>query len=494
MTTTIPQTDPNKERIKLIRLWAIRIVIYIILTFFALLMLFPFIYMMSTSFKTSDDVFEYPPRVLPYSPITEVINGEALEIFEIAVDGETREMVPTGAKVSFGNFTSIEGLNVDAPRESEIVAEGLLPNDDIVDTGDVHTYTDSNGTENELPLYDIDGEQLVLIHTLTGQNTTYGNFTTIEALNMDDPRASEIVAEGIITNTAVVNTGEIYTYTDSDGDENEVPIYTVDGEELLLIITPRIDVMVDIDGANVVGYTTLRNATAVEEVKFNIDNYDTVFFSENIDLRRALINTTIVTIGVTLGQLITSIFGGYAFARLKFRGRDTLFLAYLGSIMVPFVVLIVPMYRLMVVMGWEGRIVSLIVPWIFTAYGTFLMRQFFITIPKELEEAALLDGCSRVRILWTIFVPLSTPAVATLGIFSFLYAWNSFLWPLLIIGEGNLDNRVLTLSLISLSNIASDEPNIVLTGAAVAILPPILIFILAQKYFIEGVASSGLKG
>jgi multiple sugar transport system permease protein len=170
-----------------------------------------------------------------------------------------------------------------------------------------------------------------------------------------------------------------------------------------------------------------------------------------------------------------------------------LFLVYLGSIMIPFVVLIIPMYRLMVVIGWEGRIVSLIVPWIFTAYGTFLIRQFFITIPKDIEEAALMDGASRLRILWTIFVPLSRPAIATLAIFSFLYAWNSFLWPLLIIGEGNTANHVLTLSMIRLSNAFADQPNLVLTGAAIAILPPIIIFILAQRYFVEGIANTGLK-
>ena len=100
----------------------------------------------------------------------------------------------------------------------------------------------------------------------------------------------------------------------------------------------------------------------------------------------------------------------------------------------------------------------------------------------------------RRRQLWTIFVPLSQPAIATLAIFSFLYAWNSFLWPLLIIGEGNTANHVLTLSMIRLRNVFADQPNLVLTGAAVAILPPIIIFILAQRYFIEGVASSGVKG
>ncbi|MFP4321482.1 MAG: carbohydrate ABC transporter permease [Anaerolineales bacterium] len=404
-----------------LRLWGSRIIIYAILTFFALVMLFPFIYMLSTSFKTSDDVFEYPPRILPFSPETAEVDGETVELYDIEVDGETYEMAPTGEKIPYGEFTSIEQLD--------------------------------------------------------------------EA----DPRASPVVAETVLSNAT--DTGEVYTFTPPGEEEpEELPIYELDGQELLLIRSPRIDELRTLEGEEVTGYAFLRNAEAVETVEFQVENYNTVFYSRDINLERALVNTTVVTFGVTLGQLITSIFGGYAFSRVRFRGRNSIFVAYLGSIMVPFVVLIVPMYRLMVVIGWEGRLVSLIIPWIFTAYGTFLLRQFFITIPREIEEAALLDGCSRFRILWTIFVPLSTPAIATLGIFSFLYAWNSFLWPLLIIGEGDLNNRVLTLALISLSNIAADEPNLVLTGAAVAILPPIIIFVLAQRYFIEGVATSGLKG
>lgn len=238
-------------------------------------------------------------------------------------------------------------------------------------------------------------------------------------------------------------------------------------------------------------YANQRVAEVSEYVDPQWGNYTAVL---NLKLDRALVNTTLVTILVVAGQLVTSIFGGYAFSRVEFKGRDTLFLVYLGSIMIPFVVLIIPMYRLMVLLGWQNTLVSLIVPWIFTAYGTFLMRQFFLAIPKEIEEAALLDGASRFRILWAVFVPLSTPAIATLAIFSFLYAWNSFLWPLLIIGEGNVDNHVLTLALIRLSNAFADQPNIVLTGAAIAILPPVIVFVLAQRYFIEGVASAGVKG
>ncbi|MDX1992795.1 MAG: carbohydrate ABC transporter permease [bacterium] len=412
------------------QIWLTRIVIYIVLSLFAFIMLFPFIYMMSTSFKNSTDVFTYPPRLLPYTTETREYNGEQVSAYTFEIDGQTVEMVATGEKQQVGSFTDAEGIDLENPRESAVVAQ--VPLTEEMQPIEERAVTDAEGQ----PLTNADGEEVVL------------------------------------------------------------PVYAVEVEgetrELYLVSTPRVDVFVNPDNPEQRTYAVERLATQAEAVEFQVDNYNIVF--GELNLNRALINTTLVTLGVTVGQLITSIFGGYAFSRVNFRGRDTLFVVYLGSIMIPFVVLIIPMYRLMVLIGWENRIVSLIVPWIFTAYGTFLMRQFFITIPKEIEEAALLDGCSRFRILWTIFVPLSTPAVATLAIFSFLYAWNSFLWPLLIIGEGNETNHVLTLSLIRLSNIAADRPNLVLTGAAIAILPPILVFIFAQKYFIEGLAVGGVKG
>ncbi|MEM6282652.1 MAG: ABC transporter permease subunit [Chloroflexota bacterium] len=350
--------------------------------------------------------------------------------------------------------------------------------------------TDVEGEPLSLFEFEVDGQVRQMVPT--DENIRFGFFTTEDLINVEESRESEILYE--IPLEEATELREI-VLTSPDGEEDEFDVYeiTVDGETLEAVLAFRgaQTIFVDLNDPSVTALGVERTATPVENVEFQFSNYDAVF---DLNLDRALVNTTIVTIGVVAGQLITSIFGGYAFSRLRFRGRDALFLLYLGSIMIPFVVLVIPMYRLMVTIGWEGKLVSLIVPWIFTAYGTFLMRQFFMSIPKELEEAALMDGASRMRILWTIFVPLSTPAVATLAIFSFLYAWNSFLWPLLIIGEGNEANHVLTLSLIRLSNAFADQPNFVLTGAAVAILPPIIIFVLAQRYFIEGVASSGLKG
>lgn len=399
-----------------------RSLLYIVLTFAGFLMIFPFLYMIFTSLKTSTDVFHFPPRLLPYSPVQQEFNGEPANVYTFEVDGESRRYVLTDEKVRYGYFTDEANANIDAPRESVILLE--IPLEEAEDLDQEVTLTDSEGNEKEFDLYRV----------------------------------------------------------------------TVDGDpqELLLAYRSSLDVFINPDNPEDTLHAVARTSEPVEEVEFQFGNYEVVLSLKNLD--RALVNTALVTIGVTVGQIFTSILGGYAFSRLRFKGRDTIFMLYLGSIMIPFVVLIVPMYRLMVELGWENHLVSLVVPWIFTAYGTFLMRQFFLSIPVELEEAALLDGSSRWRTLWTIFVPLSTPVIATQTIFSFLYAWNSFLWPLLIINEGNEANHVLTLSLIRLSNIAADEPNLVMTGAAVAILPPMIVFVLAQKYFIEGIATSGLKG
>ncbi len=414
-------TAAPRRRNKKLRLYALRGLAYLLLSGFGFLIVFPFLYMMTTSLKTPTDVFRYPPELLPLSQETATLDGAEAPLYRLEVGGETRDVVATGDDERFGFFTTQERLNVDDPRESEIVAQ--LPLGAATDLEQELTLTDSEGDEEAFSLYDV---------------PTEGGT-----------------------------------------------------ERLVLAYRSTLDAFVAPDDPDAVTYATERTAPRSERVDFRWENYEAFF---DLDLDRALVNTALVTLFVVLGQLVTSIFGGYAFSRLEFRGRDTLFLAYLGSIMIPFVVLIIPMYRLMVILGWQNQLVSLILPWVFTAYGTFLMRQFFLTLPRDLEEAAMIDGASRLRILWQIFVPLSRPAIATLAIFSFLYAWNSFLWPLLIINEANEVNHVLTLALIKLRNIAADRPNLVLTGAAIAILPPMLVFVVAQRYFIEGIASSGSKG
>ncbi|WP_298404938.1 carbohydrate ABC transporter permease [uncultured Chloroflexus sp.] len=211
-----------------------------------------------------------------------------------------------------------------------------------------------------------------------------------------------------------------------------------------------------------------------------------------VPLGTQLLNTVIVTALVVLGWVITSVLAGYAFARLEFPGREFWFGAYLATLMVPFAVLIVPMYRLMLVFGWVDRLEALIIPWLFTAYGTFLLRQFFMSVPKDLEDAALIDGASHWGILFRIFLPLARPAIATLATFAFLYAWNSFLWPLIIISSPS--RKVVTQGLVDLQALYAARVDLIMAGSTLAILPTLIVFLFAQRYFIEGIATSGLAG
>ncbi len=279
-----------------------------------------------------------------------------------------------------------------------------------------------------------------------------------------------------------------------NGEEEKLWDVTVNGQTvpMVLISQTALGRMVDPEDTSQQTLQNVRLSTPVERLTLRPQNYAEVRDMQGLD--RSLTNTALVTILVVLGQLTTSVVGGYALARLRFPGRDQLFVVYLGTIMIPFVVLITPLYQLMVLIGWVDKLAALVVPWIFTAYGTFLMRQFFITIPKEIEEAALIDGASRLEILWRIFLPASVPALATLATFTFLYAWNSFFWPLVVINTGNRLNHVLTLSLSQLRGRAADNVNLVMAGAAIAILPPMIVYILAQRFFVESATSSGVKG
>ena len=223
--------------------------------------------------------------------------------------------------------------------------------------------------------------------------------------------------------------------------------------------------------------------------KLNFENYKIVL--RTVNMGRYMLNTAFVTVCVVIGQIITSMMGGYAFARINFPGRDLLFRIYLGTIMIPFVVIMIPIYKMMQVFGWLDKFQALIIPWVFTAAGTFLFRQFFKSIPKELEEAAIIDGASRWTILWRVFGPLSVPAIATQATISFLYAWNSFIWPLVAIQSKN--NYVVTQGLADIQGGYHASPPIIMAGATLVILPTVLVFLFAQRYFVEGVATTGMK-
>ncbi|MEM9610226.1 MAG: carbohydrate ABC transporter permease [Actinomycetota bacterium] len=276
---------------------------------------------------------------------------------------------------------------------------------------------------------------------------------------------------------------------------DELPLYEVtQGDESVVLALQRNTAVArfeGVDDSSIVTYAVARTANRAESVDPQWQNFSDIIELQNFD--RSLTNTIVVTVLVVAGTLFTSIMGGFAFSRVRFPGRDKIFVAYVGSIMIPFIVLIVPLFRLMVSLGWVNSLGSLVWPFLFNAYGTFLMRQFFVGIPTELEEAAIIDGAKRWTILWRIYVPLSWPAIATLATFMFLYAWNSFIWPLVSINLGNEDDFVLTLALQTLGGQAGEGPNLLFAAIVISVMIPFTVFVLAQRYFVENVATSGIK-
>jgi multiple sugar transport system permease protein len=207
---------------------------------------------------------------------------------------------------------------------------------------------------------------------------------------------------------------------------------------------------------------------------------------------RFLVNTVFVAAGATGLQMLTACLAAYAFARLHFRGRNALFLLYLGTLMVPQQVTIVPLFLMMRSVGWIDTFAALILPSAFHALGVFLLRQFFLTIPRELEEAAIMDGAGRLRILWQVILPLSKPALATLALFTFIREWNAFLWPLIATNQTQMRTVAVGLSLFM--GQYGTEWHLLMAASTITLLPALVVFLLAQRYFIEGVALTGFGG
>lgn len=211
-------------------------------------------------------------------------------------------------------------------------------------------------------------------------------------------------------------------------------------------------------------------------------------------MARVFLNSVVVALGTTAGQLVMASMSGYAFARFRFPGRDVLFYVYLATLMVPFAVTVTPLFIIVTELGWTNSYAGLIFPPMFSAFGTFLMRQFFLSLPRELEEAATIDGASTFGTFVRVIVPISGPAFATLGIFSFMQSWNNFLWPLLIVSERDFMTLPLALSTLQGLYPGQTEWNLVMAGTVISIVPMILVFLLAQRWVIEGVTASGIKG
>jgi multiple sugar transport system permease protein len=208
---------------------------------------------------------------------------------------------------------------------------------------------------------------------------------------------------------------------------------------------------------------------------------------------RMFFNSVLYAGCVSAGQVFFCSLAGYAFARLRFRGRDTLFVLYLGTLMVPLTVTVIPQFILMRIAGMTDTPWAMIVPGLFgSAFGTYLMRQFFRTLPDELEEAAILDGCTPWQIYWRILLPHAKPAVMVLAVLTWVNVWNDFLWPLLMIQRNSIST--LTLGLVRMQGEYVSRWPVLMAASILILLPLLFVYAIAQRAFIRGIAVTGLGG
>ncbi len=221
-----------------------------------------------------------------------------------------------------------------------------------------------------------------------------------------------------------------------------------------------------------------------------LDNYVTALTREPV--ARAILNSVIMAGGETVVVVVTSILTAYPFARLRFRGRDAVFLMVLGAMMIPSQVTMIPTFILMRWLGWIDTYQGLIVPRAVTPLGIFLMRQFLLTLPRELEEAALIDGCGRLRMLLQILMPHLRPAAATLAIFTFTTSWNEFFWPLIVVQSSEM--QTVQMLIAAMKQAEAVDWGVIMAVITLSVFPTVAIYVALQRYFVKGIAMSGLRG
>jgi multiple sugar transport system permease protein len=238
---------------------------------------------------------------------------------------------------------------------------------------------------------------------------------------------------------------------------------------------------------------TLPDPSHLVPDRWHWENYRTVIFMPDTPFGRFLLNTVLVCVGVVFGQLLFCSTAAYGFARTRFRGRDPLFYMFLATMMVPGAVTMIPVFLIVRWFGWLNTYYALIVPGISGAFGIFLLRQFFLTLPGELDDAARMDGCSDFMIYWRIALPLSGPALATLAAFTFIGTWTDFFGPLIYTSSTSMRTLEVGLSVFKDAFGTTNWP-LQMTAAVLVLIPCLLVFLFTQRYFITGITMTGLKG
>lgn len=228
---------------------------------------------------------------------------------------------------------------------------------------------------------------------------------------------------------------------------------------------------------------------ALLPAEWKFSNYREAF--ELVPFGRFYVNTIIVTLGRTVGQMALASMAAYAFARLRFPGRDLFFILILAVMMVPSMVTMIPRFILIMNLGWLDTFYGLIIPGLADAFGVFLLRQFFLTLPQDLLDAAAMDGCNPFQTFWRIALPLSRPALAAYGFLVILWTWNDFLWPLVVVTSTEM--HTISLGIQLFQNQYSKNTALMMAAASIATLPMMILFLLAQRYIIQGITMSGMK-
>jgi ABC-type glycerol-3-phosphate transport system permease component len=215
-------------------------------------------------------------------------------------------------------------------------------------------------------------------------------------------------------------------------------------------------------------------------------------FREEPNLTRWIVNSFVVALAVTLGQLITSSLAAYALANINFPGKIFFFFFFLGTLMIPWESTIIPNYLAVTRLGWKDSYQGLIAPFLAGGFGIFLLRQYFLTLPRDLYEAAVLDGCGHARYLWSILLPLSRPALATLAVYTFLNTWNQYYWPLLIVDHPEWRTTQIGITAFRSSEVTMY--NLQMASTLIVMLPTLILLVLGQRQLVRGLTAGALKG
>ena len=428
-----------------------------------MLMFGPVFWLVISSFKTQEELQRFPPRLLPYQAETVEIEGLRGEraLFDVTLTDATN-LVVGDMRVRLRDLTA-QTFEFDFPDGSTVSITG----------GQTLTFEPDEDAGTDYRLVLADGTELPL------NAESEIDLTTLEApsdeVRMTNGTSSVTWQQGESLTVAVPDV-EPYTLAL----DPTLTLRLAQGVGLNLINPERPGVSFDVP---------LNRRDAIEQVQFTLDNY--VEGVESFDFIRYFANSVFVTTTATILTLIVNSMAAFALSKYEFPGRNAIFVLIISTLMVPLSVILVPVYLLIVSLGWNNQLIGVIIPTIATPTGVFLLRQYMLTIPDELIESARIDGASEWRIYLQIILPLAGPALAVLAIFSVMWRWNDFLWPKIVL----LRSEVFTLQ-VGLESFQGDltiQPHLILAMTVLTLLPITLVFGILQRYITTGIATTGMK-